>query len=216
MKKIVFMLVLAIFCLPAAAIADDSIQGRPHWSLELKGGVFFPDIKNWKENYGNDYTGQYGLAFSYKVLRMLEFGVEGSYLQDTGEGYAPLHGTTAGRVTYQLIPVNVFALFRGIVNENQWVVPYVGGGYTYMYYQEKIEYQSTVRGHAHGYHARAGLQFLLDVLDRSAANSFFRDVGVYHTYLFVEANYTRAMVNTPAGSVNLGGVSYLGGLLFEF
>ena len=56
----------------------------------------------------------------------------------------------------------------------------------------------------------------LDVLDQSAANSFYSDVGVYHAYFFTEARYSRAMANTPSGSVNLGGWSYMGGLLFEF
>ena len=74
-----------------------------------------------------------------------------------------------------------------------------------------------VRGAANGYHARAGLQLLLDGIDQSAANSLYLDYGVYHTYLFLEAEYTRAMVDTVSGgSVNLGGTSWLGGFLFEF
>jgi hypothetical protein len=216
-KKIVLIFLLISY--PVVLLAADDTpgtQGRPHWSLELKGGLFYPAIKSWKQYYGDDKIGQYGLAFSYKILRMLELGIEGSYIKDDGQGFAPSHGTTAGSVTYELIPVNVFVLFRGIVNENQWVVPYVGGGYTYMYYREQIQFQNTVSGHSDGYHGRAGLQFLLDALDRRAANSFYRDAGVYHTYLFIEANYTRAMANTPTGSVNLGGTSYLAGLLFEF
>jgi hypothetical protein len=214
MKKA--LLIFSLLFVPFTVYGADPDIGRPHWSLELKGGLFYPAVSNWKQYYGDDKTGQYGAAFSYKIFRMLEVGVESSYLYDKGRGYAPGHGTTAGSVTYQLIPVNVFVLVRGIVNENQWVVPYVGGGYTYLYYREKIEYQGTVKGHADGYHGRAGLQFLLDGLDRSAANNFFRDGGVFHTYLFIEAQYTRAMVNTPSGSDNLGGASYMAGLLFEF
>jgi opacity protein-like surface antigen len=217
MKKILLILLLVL--LPGVLLAADNApgtQGRPHWSLELKGGLFYPDIKSWKQYYGDDKIGQYGLAFSYKIFRMLELGIEGSYIKDDGQGFAPSHGTTAGSVSYELIPVNVFVLFRGIVNENQWVVPYVGGGYTYMFYREKIQFQNSVNGHTDGYHGRAGLQILLDGLDRGAANNLYRDAGVYHTYLFIEAHYSRAVVNTPTGSVNLGGTSYLGGLLFEF
>ncbi len=44
-----------------------------------------------------------------------------------------------------------------------------------------------------------------------------RDYGVYHTYFFVEAQRSKAMINDVTGvSVNLGGTSILGGLLFEF
>jgi hypothetical protein len=123
----------------------------------------------------------------------------------------------AGNVAYDLFPVNVFVLARGVFSEKQWLVPYVGGGYTRMYYKETVELQGSVKGHADGYHARAGLQFLLDGLDPDSANSFYLDEGVYHTYFFIEAGYTRAMVNTTSGgSVNLGGTNYLAGLLFEF
>jgi opacity protein-like surface antigen len=216
MKKFIFVFIFVLLSSVAAFADDDQVQGRPHWSLELKGGLFYPAIDNWKQFYGDDKTGQYGLAFGYKVFRMLELGIEGSYIKDDGQGYAPVHGIVTGSVTYQLIPINVFVLVRGIVSENQWVVPYIGGGYTFMYYQEKLELQGTVSGHADGYHGRAGLQFLLDVLDQSAANSFYIDVGVYHTYFFTEAQYSRAIANTPSGSVNLGGWSYIGGLLFEF
>lgn len=213
-KKVLLFLVLVVA--PVAAHAADPGVGRPHWSLELKGGLFYPAVTDWKQYYGDDKMGEYGLAFSYKLLRMLELGVEAGYTEAKGQGYAPGHGTAAGSVEYQLFPLNVFVLARGIVNENQWVVPYVGGGYTYMYYREKIAYQSTIKGHADGYHGRAGLQFLLDGLDRNAANSFFMDFGVYHTYLFLEANYSRVMADTPNGSDNLGGTSYRAGLLFEF
>jgi hypothetical protein len=211
-----YLFILAVALLPIAVQAEDANIGRPHWSLELKGGLFYPAVDNWKQYYGDDKMGEYGLAFSYKILRMLELGIEGSYSKESGQGYAPGHGAAAGSVDYQLFPINVFVLFRGVVNENQWVVPYVGGGYTYLYYQEKIAYQGTIKGHADGYHGRAGLQFLLDGLDRSAANSFFMDFGVYHTYLFLEGNYSRVMVNSPSGSDNLGGTSYRAGLLFEF
>lgn len=213
MKKIfVLLLVLLYPALLFAADNNPAIEGRPHWSFEVKGGVLYPAIDNFKQFYGHDYTGRYGLAFSYKLLRMLEIGAEGSYVNEEGEGFAPLHGAAAGSVKYELFPVNVFVLFRGVFNENQWVVPYVGGGYSYIYYREEIQAQPTVSGHAHGFHGRAGLQFLLDGLDRNAASSFYRDVGVYHTYLFGEAQYTRAM----AHSTNLGGWTYWGGLLFEF
>jgi len=214
-KKIILILLLVF--LPVAAFAADQNQERPHWTFEIKGGLFYPDIENWKDYYGNDRTTQYAATLAYKLIRQIEFGIEGGYVIDKGQGFAPLHNTMAGNVTYELFPVNVFVLARGVFSEKQWLVPYVGGGFTRMYYREKIEFQDTVKGFADGYHGRAGLQFLLDGLDPDAANSFYLEEGVYHTYFFIEAGYTRAMVNTTSGgSVNLGGTSYLVGLLFEF
>ncbi len=206
-----------LFLVPAIAYAADPAD-QPHWSVEVKAGTFAPALENWRQFYGKRDVTEYGMSLSYKIFRQIEVGVDGGFLTARGTGFAPLHSeltgspVLTGRVTYNLYPASAFVLLRGIFNENQWIVPYAGGGYTKIFYQEKVEGQDTVKGSANGYHARGGLQFLLDGLDRSAANNMYMDYGVYHTYLFVEAKYTRAVVS----GINLGGTSYLGGLLFEF
>lgn len=212
MKKIILFLLSLI--IPAVANAADSALGQPHWSLEFKAGNFAPSLSNWAQFYGRRDMPEYAASLAYKLIRQVEIGVEGGYLTARGHAFAPLHNTAAGSVTYDLYPVNVFVLLRGLVSENQWIVPYVGGGYTKMFYREHVEGQGTVRGSANGYHVRGGLQFLLDGLDRSAANSLYMDYGVFHTYLFIEAEYTSAKVKSV--SLDIGGTSYLAGLLFEF
>ena len=215
MKK--FILIFALLIWPAALFAEEPAAERPHWSFEIKGGDFIPAIDNWSQYYGRRYTKEYGGSLAYKLLRPLEVGIEGNYIEDRGQGLAPLHNIAAGNVTYKLYPVNVFVLARGVFSENQWLVPYVGGGWTRIFYEEEVEKQGVARGAVNGYHARAGLQLLLDGIDVDAANSLYLDSGVYHTYFFLEAEYTRAMVDTVSGSsVNLGRTSWLGGLLFEF
>ncbi len=215
MKKSIVILVLLL--LPLAAHGAEPRTERPHWSFEFKGGMFYPDIENWKNYYGSDKTSHYAATLAYKLFRQLEVGIEGGYIRDKGQGFAPGHGTTAGSVTYELYPLEAFILLRGVFREGQWLVPYAGGGWTRMYYQEKIEFQNTIKGYTDGYHGRAGIQLLLDGLDQDAANSLYLDYGVQHTYLFVEAQYTRAMIEDLNGqSINLGGTSFLAGLLFEF
>lgn len=214
MKKLVLVMILSI--LPMAVLAEEATK-RPHWSLELKGGEFIPDIDNWSAFYGRRYTSEYGGSLAYKIKRKLEFGIEGMYLKDNGQGFAPIHQTTAGSVKYESVPLNIFVLARGLFSEKQWIVPYVGGGWTTMFYREEVQSQEVTRGSTNGYHARAGLQLLLDGIDPSASTSMELDYGIFHTYLFVEAEYIRAMANTAtSGSVNLGGTSWLAGLLFEF
>ncbi len=210
MKKVILLFIL--FLVPAIVYAAEPAIDQPHWSVEVKAGTFAPALANWRQYYGKRDMPEYAMSLAYKIIRQIEVGVEGGFLTDRGNAFAPLHQTAAGRVTYNLYPASAFVLLRGVFNENQWIVPYAGGGYTKMFYQEKVEGQDTVKGSANGYHARGGLQFLLDGLDRSAANNMYMDYGVYHTYLFVEAKYTRAVVS----GINLGGTSYLGGLLFEF
>jgi hypothetical protein len=218
-RTIILSLVMLLI-MPAVVPAAEPI---PHWSLEIKGGYFYPDIENWKTFYGDDKTWHYAGSLAYKVLRQVEVGVEAGYIKDRGLASAPQNSkffgiqTLTGRVDYQLVPLNIFVLFRGVFSEKQWLVPYVGGGWTRMYYQEKIEDQGTVRGSVNGYHGRAGIQLLLDDIDARAANNMFLDYGIQHTYLFFETQYTRAMINDVNGvSMNLGGTSYLGGVLFEF
>lgn len=199
-----------------AQAAEQPLE-RPHWSLEVKGGVFIPAIDNWTTYYGRRDISEYGGTLAYKIIRQIEVGMEGSYIRDKGRGLAPLHNLVTGKVTYELAPLDVFVLFRGVFSETQWLVPYAGGGWTRMYYREKVQYQDEVRGSTDGYHVRAGLQLLLDEIDPRAAHNLFTDYGVFHTYLFFEARYIRAMINDLGGtSVNLGGTSWLGGLLFEF
>ena len=200
---------------PTAAAAER--QERPHWTMEVKGGVFYPSADNWAAFYGSDHTWQIAGSLAYKLTRRLEAGIEGGMAQDHGIGYAPLNGIATGKVTYSIYPLNIFALYRGVFNEDQWLVPYVGGGYTRLFYQEKIEGQSTVKGAVNGYHGRAGLQFLLDHIDEHAANNMYLAYGIAHTYFFLEAEYTSAKADTNSGgSVDLGGISYLAGFLFEF
>lgn len=203
-----------VLLLPAAVPAADSRLDEPRWSLEIKGGYFAPAIDHWEDFYGDDRTWHYAGSLAYKLLRQVEAGVEAGYIRDRGQGYAPLNNILSGEVKYELAPLNIFVLLRGVFSESQWVVPYAGGGFTRMFYRESIEGQGTARGAVNGYHGRAGLQFLLDEVDTRAASSFFRDYGVAHTYLFIETEVIKAKLDSP--DVDLGGTSYLGGFLFEF
>jgi hypothetical protein len=212
LKNIILIFLVLVF--PTTAYAEDPVLGRSHWSLELKGGTLDPDVKRFADFYGKKDMPLYAGSIAYKVLRQLEVGVGGGTAKVKGQAFAPGHQDLAGGVVYKLYPLNVFVLARGIIYENQWLVPYIGGGWTRMYYRQKIQNQGKVSGSADGYHVRGGLQFLLNNLDQSAANSMFMDYGVYHTYLFVEAEQTTAKEKTS--SVDLGGTAYLIGLLLEF
>lgn len=206
--------VLALLFAVEIAMAQDkpAVPDRPHWSLEIKGGRFFPDLDNWKEFYGNDSTTQLGLGFGYKVLRQLEVGAEASYIRDKGTGFLPLNLTPGGEVTWTLVPVDVFVLFRGVFSESQWVVPYVGGGWTRAFYKQEITNQDNVEGKTDGYHARLGVQLLLDNMASGEAAKAESRVGLDNTYLYLEAKTFSAKKD----GVELGGTSYLLGVLLEF
>jgi len=211
------LLLFLVLALPATAPAAEPPVNRAYWSFEAKGGWFYPDIDDWQTYYGRDNTWHYAASLAYKVIRQIEIGAEAGYIKDRGQGKGAISGTVTGRVIYETIPLNAFILFRGVFSETQWLVPYAGGGFTRILYREETELQGTARGYANGYHGRAGLQFLLDDTDGSASRKLYSDYGIYHTYFFTEIQYVRALVNDNSGAaVNLGGTSYLMGLLFEF
>jgi hypothetical protein len=215
MKTLV--LLAAFLCVPIFVSAAEPVVERPHWSLELKGGVFYPGASDWSKYYGSSYTGEYGGALAYKVLRQLELGVEGSYSNVTGKANAPLNGTLSGEVNNQLVPLGVFVLGRGIFYEKQLLVPYVGGGWNRTFYWQEVKNQGKVKGSVNGYYGRAGLQILLDDIDSESSKNLYNDYGVNHSYFFAEGKYSYASAPTlPSGTVNLGGTSWLGGFLFEF
>ncbi len=213
MKKTVILLILMLFPTTVLA-AGDILLDQSRWSLEIKGGLFYPELKEFSRYYGKNNVPEYGMSLAYKVLPQLEIGAGAGAMVVKGHALAEFHGTLTGDVTLELYPVNVFAVARGIFYDTQWLVPYVGAGWTRVYYREKIEGQGTVSGFADGYHVRGGLQLSLDSLDPGASGRMYNDYGVIHTSFFMEIEYTRAIVGSP--QVNLGGTAYLGGLLFEF
>jgi hypothetical protein len=214
LKNIIAFFILILMLLPSAAFAEDPLLEQPHWSVEVKGGMFAPVLENWSQFYGKRSMPEYAGTLAYKLLRQVEVGVGAGLIRGKGQSYAPLHKIYTGNVTYEIFPVNAFVLVRGVISEDQRLVPYVGGGFTRIYYREKASDQPTARGHADGYHVRGGLQLSLDFIDRNAQNRMYRDYGVYHTYLFVETEHNRAIVKSV--STDLGGTAYLVGLLFEF
>ncbi len=188
-------------------------QLPPRWSLELKGGSFFPAEDGWKAYYGDDKTGQFSASIAWKLARQFEVGVGGSYIRDKGKGLAPQQDVVSGDVTLQLYPLQLFAVARGVFSEDQWLVPYVGAGWTRVYYEQNIHDQEKRRGAAEGGEVRGGVQLLLDRIDRSTAWGFYKSFGVNNSYFFLEVERSSVSVGS---NIELGGTSYQAGLLFEF
>lgn len=212
MKRI--SVLLLVMLMPSAAYADDQAGDAPRWSLELKGGSFTPDIQNWSQHYGGRSMPVFAATLGYKILRQLEVGVEAGSARDTGQAFQPINNISSGNAEYEIQPLNVFVLLRGVMHEEQLLVPYAGGGWTHVLYRTTVQGNQTVRGSADGYHVRGGVQLLLDAMDQGASSVMYRDYRVLHTYFFIEAERTWAKVRSV--SVELGGTAYLFGLLFEF
>jgi hypothetical protein len=184
---------------------------RPYWTVEIKGGRFEAELEDWEQFYGDDRTDQSGLLAGYKFLRQVEVGLAIDSIKDKGVGTLPISDELGGEVDFELYPAHLYVMLRGIFFENQWVVPYVGGGATRVYYRQAIDNQASVRGKVNGDHTRAGLQFLLDWIDTGSASGF-EEEGVENTYLTVEVTSFSAEID----GIELGGEIKMIGLAFEF
>lgn len=182
------------------------------WMFEIKGGLFEPDLPLYKEFYGDDRNGYFAGAFGYQFRRWLELGGEIGYSRDSGAGLQPGNNELGGGVKYTLVPAHLFVNLLGKTGDEQLFVPYAGAGLTMAYYKQDIETQPKRDGRTDlGYNARVGLQLLLNRLDRRTAYRVSPEGG-FQSYLFVEAQW----FTTEVDNIDLGGVTYLLGLRFEW
>ena len=203
-----------ILWLPCMVWAENKLE-RPHWSMEVKGGYFYPDADNWEKYYGADKTPQLGVYAAWKMLNYLELGVEGTYIRDRGKGALSSNSAQlAGEVKYELFPLSAQVLLRLKFSENQWIVPYAAAGVVRAYYQETIKNQEKRTGVRQGELFRAGLQILLDVIDNRGSSHMAEDYNVRNTYLILEAS--QMDVSSSDKATELGGRAYQVGILVEF
>ncbi|MGI9206248.1 MAG: outer membrane beta-barrel protein [Woeseiaceae bacterium] len=192
-------------------VADDRAPALT-WAFEIKGGLFEPDLPMYKEFYGSDEDGYFGVAFTYQFREWLEVGGELGYMQDSGVGILQESNSPGGKVQYTLVPAHLFVTFRGRFGANPLLTPYVGGGITSAYYKQDIDSQSNRSGRTDlGFNARAGVRLDLTRFDRRAPKSGASS-GLVNTYIFLEGQY----FTTEVDDIDLGGIAYLLGFRFEF
>jgi hypothetical protein len=127
-------------------------------------------------------------------------------------GVQPTNSQLGGIVKYALVPAHLYVNLLGKKDDQQLFVPYAGLGLTTAYYRQEIESQSNRDGRTDlGYNARVGVQLLLDRLDPGSARSLSAN-GRVQTYLTLEAQW----FTTEVDNTDLGGVTYLLGLRFEW
>lgn len=127
-----------------------------------------------------------------------------------------------------LVPLGVSLVYRLDVAARRWsipVVPYgkIGLGYTIWSITEGNGNVARTeapngrgRGATPGWQAAAGLSFLLDIIDPGAARELDSEIGVNHTYLFIEAAHFDASGLGKRNVLRVGDTTWLAGLMFEF
>ena len=200
--------VLMLTLCSAVASADESTP----WVGALKGGVFEPDLEDYATFYGDSRTNLFALNFGYQFRPWLELGGQLGGMRDSGVGLQPVSGQLGGSVEYTLLPAHLYVNFIGKRNQKQLLVPYAGVGLTTAWYRQEIANQETREGRTDlGYNATAGVMLLLDRLDPGSAYELSPDGGV-QTYLTFDVQW----FSTEVDGIDLGGLTYLLGLRFEW
>ena len=206
-RSIFFVCMLFVFA--GYSSAD---QLKPSTTLEIRGGLFEPATEGWKEHYGDSQFPELGISFAYRFFWVFDVGFSVSHGKVKGPAQTESSNEQTGEALHQTLPIDVFIMLRGRFSENQWIVPYIGGGYTRFAYRQEVADQSAVEGSTDGSHVRMGVQFLLDALDKRGADFMYRHWGVINSYLIMDYKQTSAKID----GLDIGGESYSLGLLFEY
>jgi hypothetical protein len=206
------LLCLSVLIFQPAALGAKELT--PQWfSLEFKGGVWFPTDHTTKTSLGTlEPTGSVEFSFLYHSRYAAELGV--GVVPGGGKAFGATSGDPSGdHFGLLLIPIENSFAFRADFREDQLLVPYVKAGPDYVFFHETLNGDST-SGFKFGLHGAVGLQILLDRID-PLSNYFERDVGVNDVYFTIEGRY--AWVNNfGSGGLDLSNLTATGGFLFEF
>ena len=203
------LLLMAAIPLPVSAESGDD----PRWLFTLKGGQGEMQTENWETIYDEDINFG-GIAIGWQFIRQLGINLGASYSRSKGMAKTISGRPSGDKVKTRLVPVDLSCVYRLAFIKDQIVVPYVAAGLTHTLYQTQLNDDQRTGGQS-GYHVKGGIQFLLDLLDPTAAYTMKRDSRVENTYLFVEY-YLSEVDDFGSESIDLGSKGVVGGLVFEF
>lgn len=210
MNRILALLILFILLMPTKHI----FAGPSGSSFTVNGGYFTPRTDGWKNHFDDSWLWTGGMEFGRELTERLELSLGLNYSKVEGTATTLTGRTSADKATYEQFPVQLSISYRFLFDEDQVIVPYIGGGYTHLIYREKIN-DNKISGDLAGYHARGGLQVLLDYFDSEMAKDFYSEWKVSNTYLTFEAVYSK-IDDFGKKDTDLGGLGYMAGIRFEY
>jgi hypothetical protein len=213
MKKkslVIFASALSIIFL--FAISAYGEEPEKPLSLLFRFGCFAPDEDAWQDIYGDNRNFIGGIDANWQPHRTVSVGLGLSYMEDDGEASSETVAKTDSY--FQFFPVELNVIYHFYYLENQWMVPYVGGGLNYSLMREMIGDREETEWQR-GYQILGGIKFPLDFLNRKAAGNLDLSYGVRRTFLTVEARQYN-LDNFGSGSMDFSGLAYYTGLFFEF
>ena len=214
MIKNISALLASIFFLVSVAWAESEKFG----SIEFSGGLYQPQNEILKKFVRPGGAPGGLLKVGWEIHDLFSLRGSAGYFEEKNQGQF-LTGDPSQIETYKvrIIPADLSAIFRFLFINDQLLVPYLGGGGDYYYFmQERSDGGDKLNGGKRGYHAMGGIKILLDYFDKVHAAKLDDEYGINNTYINVEAKY--AVVNNWGDKTGFvfTGLTFSGGLLFEF
>ncbi len=199
-------------------------------NINIVAGPYLPEMKTSATLNGKpiSYEDFYGPNGSYMILAHVDYSLfntlgelalylEAGFFMDRGRtliesdtgDYIP----SGEDLTMYLVPINAGLTYYFNYLENQILVPFIEGGGGYWLYDEKKERDGSTSGGKYGYFYGAGIKFLMDILEPSAAISMKVDYGIEHTYLIL--GYRFYTIDKPRG-FDFSDDSWFLGLSFSY
>ena len=222
----------------------EPLHSPQSFALELKLGPYTPNVDD-SVAAGTPYADIFGdgpgimaqTELDWQIWRgfgSIALGVSAGYfrqsaqpLRDTGGIGQPSTSTerVAGETAITLVPVSLLAIYRFDVLAQRLhipLVPYAKIGFNYTFWWmtngdgDLAQYQGgKAQGGSWGLQFNLGLALLLDALEPQAAKNLDTDLGVNHSYLFVELHIVQANRFGSASALDVGDTTLLAGLAFE-
>lgn len=232
MRARLFMLLLFILLFSISAIGQEEnekpkAQGSKEAKKEPKSNFSFE--VSWQNYHFNDdiYEDVFdrkdiqgvGFSFGWYPVKNLELASKLGYITKKGKIYIKSgdEGKQEEKFLFTLVPIQLELSYRFDFIEEQLIVPSIGIGYDWWYYQQNFggDEIDDEKGNRSGYHYHAGLAILLDKLDPSGNFFLQRDFGIENVFLnldFLSPSFKKQNEEI----LDLNGYRYSIGLLFEF
>jgi hypothetical protein len=229
---------------PPAGSESDVIAGQSRFkspqrfAFELRFGPYRPDVDSEFNGARAPYQDYFGSG--NRLLTQIEVDYElwhrlGTAAVGLGLGYFTATGTaplangqpSKDSSTFKIIPLSVSAVYRFdyfLEQRGFPVVPYGKVGLDWAYWQitdgngeiASDGQDGRGRGGTLGWHAAAGLAFVLDFVDPDAARSFDADMGVNHTSLVFQVTHADISGLGMSDRLRVGDTTWSLGIMFQF
>jgi hypothetical protein len=239
-RPVASLLALAVLA-GGMGLPERAAAAEPVAQLQLRFGPYYPNVDDGLESrpfktiYGGSSQFLFELGADWEFWRpfgALTLGGTAGFVQFVGKGLTTTGTRSSDTTVFNIIPLKLTLGYHFDVLVERWnipLVPYVHGGLCYYVWwildgvgdvarwtDPDSGSQQEAKGGLWGLHWGIGLKVLLDFLDQEAAGHLENEVGILNTFLFAEYTMSWASNFGTKGHFDVGGETFMLGLMMEF